>query len=82
MDMQFLMRLVILLIESNCPKYCGTIDITPHLLQITNISRNGKQSVGVKNTKIFSTKYFLSNDCLVLWLASSHRHVNINDMVK
>ena len=43
MDMQFLMRLVILLIESNCPKYCGTIDITPHLLQITNISRNGNR---------------------------------------
>ena len=44
MDMQFLMMLVILLIESNCPKYCGTIDITPHLLQITNIPRNDNRT--------------------------------------
>ena len=38
MDMQFFMRLVILLIESNLPKYCEAIFITPRLLQFTNTS--------------------------------------------
>ena len=43
MDMQVLMMLVILLIESNCSNYYGSSVIPPHLLQLTNIPQNDKR---------------------------------------